>query len=55
MLIKPVTTEALNQPASRPLNAGMNCEKALSLLPFELSGFQIGLQIFSDQINKNGE
>ena len=52
-LIKPVTTKELNQPALRPLIAGMVSGKSQSVLPFPLLDYQIGLHLFRDDLGAN--
>ncbi len=42
-LIKPITTNKLNQPANRPLLAGLNTDKASKVLPFPLLSALQGL------------
>jgi dTDP-4-dehydrorhamnose reductase len=51
-LVEPVSTEALAQPAARPLDAGMVCDKAQANLPFPLIGYREGLRLFSQAIEQ---
>ena len=44
-LIRPITTRELNQPAARPLNAGMTIAKAKGVLKTSLIGFRAGLRL----------
>ena len=52
-LIKPVATNDLNQPALRPLNAGMTCAKSQAVLPFQLLDYHVGLRLFRDRLSED--
>jgi dTDP-4-dehydrorhamnose reductase len=48
-LIRAVTTPELEQPAPRPLNAGMRVDRAAAALSFPLLGYQEGLRAMASQ------
>jgi dTDP-4-dehydrorhamnose reductase len=49
-LMKPVTSEELNQPAKRPLRTGFVLDKARKLLGYDPHTFKEGLRIVDEQI-----
>ncbi len=51
-LIRPVSTAELGQPAPRPLNGGMICDKALAELAFPLIDYRAGLRLFRDVLRE---
>lgn len=50
-LIVPVSTQALGQAATRPLNLGLDVTKASNLLDFPLLGYKEGLQKMAQDIH----
>ena len=54
-LVRPVTTAELKQPAARPLDAGMICDKAQAELSFPLISYGEGLQLMRAELGGVGE
>ena len=54
-LLNPISRKELNQPALRPLNAGMTCHKAQGVLHFEIIEYLPGLTLFENIFNNSSQ
>ena len=48
--IKPIKSNSLSQPAKRPMNSCLNCEKLQNDLDYRLPGIDASLSIMKSQI-----